>query len=151
MASATNQLVLDASLGVKWNLADEDHSDLAQDLLRQYRAGEVGLIAPEHIHYEVFNALTVASRRRRLTQEEAVVATDEFLRLLIPTVADAALLRAARTLAYRWGCAFYDGLYLALAERLNIRLITADRKFHTLIASHPLVLWITGYSAMDSV
>ncbi len=147
MASAADRLVLDASVAIKWQLADEDHSDLAQELLRRYRVGEVSLIAPEHIHYEVFNALTVASRLRRprLKQQEAVVATDEFLRLAIPTVTDDALLRAARTLTYQYGCSFYDSLYLALAERLNRPLITADQKFFNLIAAHPLALLITDY------
>ena len=147
MAQAADELVLDASIGIKWHLADEEHSDLAQNLLRQYRTGDVGLVAPAHIHYEVFNALLVASllRRPRLTPEDAIAATDEFLRLAIPTVTDDALLRAARALVYRWGCAFYDGLYLALAERLNRRLITADRKLYTLVSTHPLVLWITDY------
>ena len=55
------------------------------------------------------------------------------------------LLVAAQSLAFQYGCAFYDGLYLALAERLNLRLITADRKFYDLVSVHPLVLWITDY------
>jgi predicted nucleic acid-binding protein len=74
-----------------------------------------------------------------------IEATDEFLELHIPTVSDDDLLRAARALAYQYGCAFYDGLYLALADRLNLRLITADRKLYELVWTHPLVLWITDY------
>jgi predicted nucleic acid-binding protein len=147
MAQAIDELVLDASVGIMWHLADEEHSDLAQELLLRYRSGAVGLVAPAHVHYEVFNALMVASRLRRprRTAQSAIDATDEFLRLAIPTVNDDALLRAARAVAFHWGCAFYDGLYVALAERLSLRLITADRKLHTLLATHPLVLWITDY------
>ncbi len=147
MASAARELVLDASVGIKWHLVDEEDSELAREVLRAYLVEELDLVAPEHIHYEVFNALTVASRRQRQrqTQEEAVVATDEFLQLAIPTITDDALLRAARHLTYRWGCAFYDGLYLALAERLNRPLITADQKLYNLIASHPLALFMTDY------
>ncbi len=147
MAPDANRLVLDASVGVKWLLADEEDSGLAQDLLRQFRLGDVGLVAPAHIRYEVFNALMVASRLRRprLTPQAGIEATDEFLGLRIPTVSDDDLLLAARALAYQYGCAFYDGLYLTLAERLNLRLITADRKLNNLVASHPLILWITDY------
>jgi predicted nucleic acid-binding protein len=112
MVQAVDELVLDASIGIKWHLADEEHSDLAQELLRRYRLGAVGLVAPAHIHYEVFNALLVASRLRRprLAPQDAIAATEEFLLLAVPTVSDTALLRAARALAYRWQCAFYDGL-----------------------------------------
>jgi predicted nucleic acid-binding protein len=148
MASAGDRLVLDASIAFKWHLADEEHTDLAQALLVTYLTGDVGLVAPTHIHYEVFNALMVASRLRtpRLSQQAAIEATEEFLELRIPTITDDDLLRAARSVAYEYGCAFYDGLYLALAERLNLPLITADRKCYDLIASHPLALWITDYA-----
>ncbi len=147
MASAADRLVLDASIGIKWHLTDEEDSDLAQDLIFRYRTGAVGLVAPEHIRYEVFNALMVASRQRRprLTVQSAIEATDEFLALQIPTVSDDDLLLAARAVAYQYGIAFYDGLYLALAERLNLRLITADRKLYNLVASNSLILWITDY------
>src|SRR5579883_2636948 len=101
MVQAVDELVLDASVGIKWHLADEEHSDQAQELLRRYRAGTLGMIAPTHLNYEVFNALTVASRlqRPRLTEASAIAATDEFLRLGIPTLTDEALLRAARAIA----------------------------------------------------
>ncbi len=136
MTSTADQLVLDASVGIKWYFADEEDNSLAREILRAYLADELGLVAPTHIHYEVFNALMVASRLRmpRLTQDDAIQAMEEFLRLAIPTITDDALLRSARTVAFRYGCAFYDGLYLALAERLNIRLITADRKLYNLVS-----------------
>src|SRR3954466_9149080 len=100
MASAANELVLDASLAIKWHLSDEEHSDFAQELLRRYRIGVVGLVAPAHIRYEVFNALMVASRLRRprLTPQDAIAATEDFLSLVIPTISDDDLLRAARAL-----------------------------------------------------
>jgi predicted nucleic acid-binding protein len=145
MAEAADQLVLDASIAVAWHLKDEDHSDLARQLLTALTGGELQFVAPEHIRYEVPNAITVAANRSRLSQAEARLALAEFIDLEIPTVTDDALLVAAQSLAFHYGCAFYDGLYLALAERLNLRVITADRKLYNLVATHPLVLWITDY------
>jgi predicted nucleic acid-binding protein len=84
MAQAANRLVLDASIGIKWHLADEHDSDLAQHLLHRYRTGDVGLVARAHISYEVFNALMVASRLRRprLTPQAAIVATRKLYELV---------------------------------------------------------------------
>ncbi len=147
MAAATNQLVLDASIAVAWHLRDEEHSNRAHQLLDSLIAGELRLVAPQHIHYEVSNAITVAAQRRepRLSREEARLGLVEFLKLDIPTVSDDALLSTAQSVAFQYGCAFYDGLYLALAERLDIPLITADRKLYLLVSTHPLVLWIADY------
>jgi predicted nucleic acid-binding protein len=143
MAEAADQLVIDASIAVAWHLKDEEHSDLARQLLHELAAGELQFVAPEHIRYEVPNAITVAAQHRsRLSQAEAQLAVAEFIDLDIPTVTDDALLVAAQSLAFQYGCASYDGLYLALTERLNLRLITADRKFYVLVSTHPLVRWI---------
>ncbi len=145
MAAAANELVLDASLAVAWHLKDEEHSDLARRFLTAFVAGELTFVAPQHIRYEVPNAITVAAYRARLSQAEARLTLAEFLGLDIPTVTDTALVVAAQDLAFHYGCALYDGLYLALAERIDRRLITADRKLFNLVSSHPLVVWLTDY------
>lgn len=145
MAAAIDELVLDASLAVAWHLKDEEHSDLARQFLPALVAGELKFVAPQHIRYEVPNAITVAAFRSRLSRAEARLALAEFHGLDIPTVTDAALVVAAQGLAFQYGCALYDGLYLALAERLNLRLITADRKLYNTVSTHPLVVWITAY------
>jgi predicted nucleic acid-binding protein len=43
-------------------------------------------------------------------------------------------------------CSFYDALYLALAEELGARLITADRElFERLVQAVDYLLWIADY------
>jgi predicted nucleic acid-binding protein len=110
------------------------------------------LIAPLHIRYEVPSAITVATRvilRRRpqprRTPEQAARAIADFLALGLPTVDDDALIVAAYAAAQQYGCAFYDGLYLALAERFGVRFILADERFYPLIRHLPFVVRLADY------
>lgn len=65
----------------------------------------------------------------------------------IRTVRDSDLILAAYPLVHRYGCALYDALYLAVAQRLGARLITADHKLYRMIGDTPHVLWIGDYTA----
>lgn len=136
--------VVDASVAVKWHLTDEANSDRALSLLRSFVDGEIDLVAPEHIRYEVLNAITVATRRlpARLTYARGQEAIDQFLALPIVTFSDNGLLTAAYPLAAQYGCAFDDAVYLALALRTNRPFVTADNRLYRQIRNLPLVRWL---------
>ncbi len=148
MVATAELLVVDASVATKWHLPDESDADRALLLLDRFAAGELQLIAPQHIRAEVPSAITVATRGRhaRLRREQGDAAIDEFLGLALPTVDDDQLVRAAAATAHEYGCAYYDGLYLALAQRLGVRFILADDRFHRLIRHLPLVVWLGDYT-----
>ncbi len=148
MVATAELVVVDASVATKWHLPDETDADIALLQLDRFASGEVQLIAPQHIRSEVPSAITVATRGRqaRLTPEQGDAAIDEFLALALPTVDDDQLVRAAYTTAHAYGCAFYDGLYFALAERVSARFILADDRFHRLIRHVPLVVWLGDYT-----
>ena len=138
--------VLDASIAVKWHLDDEEHTDRAAAVLADYRYGRVALIAPEHIRYEVPNAIRVAARSRRLSYHQGRAAIGLFFAWRVPTSSSDGLILAAYDIAERVGCAFDDGLYLALAEATGYPLIHADRLLQRLLgSSYPLALWIGDY------
>jgi predicted nucleic acid-binding protein len=148
MVATAELLVVDASVATKWHLPDEADADIALFLLDRFADGAVQLIAPQHIRAEVPSAITVATRGRqpRLTREQGDAAIDEFLALALPTVDDDPLVRTAAATAHAYGCAFYDGLYLALAQRLEVRFILADERFHRLIRHLPSVIWLGDYT-----
>ena len=148
MVATAELLVVDASVATKWHLPDEADADRALRLLERYADGTVQLIAPGHIRAEVPSAFTVATRGRapRITRAQGDAAMDEFLALALPTLDDDLLVRAAAATAHASGCAFYDGLYLALAQRLNVRFILADERFYRLIRHLPLVVWLGDYT-----
>ena len=152
MAATVELMVVDASVATKWHLTDEPDSTAAVALLRRYTDGALRFVAPQHIRSEVPSAITVATRmvprgqhQPRITPAQAALYIDDFLALDLPTVDDDALVRAAAGAAQQYGCAFYDALYLALAQRFGARFILADERFYALIRHLPFVVWLSDY------
>ncbi len=149
MATRIDRLVVDASVAAKWHLPEQDeaHADRAVALLMQFQDGNLDLLAPAHIRFEVPSVLTVATIRTpvRLTPTQARAAIDAFLALPLITFDDSALLSAAFPLTTRYGLAYYDAVYLALAQRERALLITADRRAHARIAGLPEVVWLADW------
>lgn len=141
-------LIVDASVAVKWHLADEDNADKAALLLARFAQGQADLLAPAQIRYEVPSAITIATRGQapRLTQEQGAEAIEEFLSLGLTTIDMDELILAAYSLVSRHGCAFYDALYLALADATSLRFITADHTLYQRIRHLPHVIWIEDYA-----
>lgn len=147
MTQASDSLVVDASVAVKWHLVTEDNAEHARRLLLALADGAVSLFTPEHIRYEVPSAITVATRgvQPRLTPEAGRAAVAEFLALPLLTVTDDDLVSSAYEVAQDYGVAFYDGLYVALAQRLSIPIVMADHKLYARVQHLPGVRWITDW------
>ncbi len=148
MASAVPRLVVDASVAVKWYLLDEDYADKSGALLSRFLRDEIELAAPEQIRYEVASAITVATRGRapRLTLEQGRRAIEAFLALDLETLGDDDLVLLAYDLVHEYGCAFYDALYLALAQEMGVPFVTADGRLYRRVRTIPTVLWIGDFS-----
>jgi predicted nucleic acid-binding protein len=128
------QVVLDASVGVKW-FRDEPGSDSARALLRAHGAGEITIVVPSLFVYELMNVAA-----RCLSPEDAVAFWDRFLSWRIPvrSVGDD-LVRSGMKVRGRLGCSLYDAIAPALAAELGATLYTADRAAH---ASWPGVMLV---------
>jgi len=151
VASSTDALVVDASVAAKWLLEDEEYADIAALLLRHFAAGRTELVAPGHIRYEVASAVAVAARGKppRINPEKGQRSVERFLALGLRIEDDDALILEAYPLVYQYDCALYDAIYLALAQRLALPLLTADRRLYQRIRHFPNVLWIGNYSPPD--
>jgi predicted nucleic acid-binding protein len=147
MATVAEALVLDASVAAKWHLKDEEDADRAILLLNQFVAGRVALWAPSHIRYEIPSVITHATSGRapRLSQAVAQESIAAFLALGIQTVETSDVILDAFLLVHKHGIAFYDSLYLALAQQLDLPFITADRRLYERIRSVPNVVWLGIY------
>ncbi len=121
-------IVIDASVAIKWFLSfkpDEDHADLALNLLAQIAQGDLKLVQPPHFIAEVAAVLA------RLKPDEA---QDDLLDLLniAQRILDTPEIHAtALELAIRHQHHLFDTLYHAVALHTpGATLITADRRYY---------------------
>ena len=117
--------VVDASVVIKWFIP-EIHSEVAL----QARRSRDRLHVPDFITLELGSVIAKKIRRGELTQEDGRTILKELRHLPLQRHADARLFPAAYELALDTQQSLYDCLYLALAEAVDGRMITADRKFY---------------------
>ena len=120
-------VVLDASVIVKWYLPGEQGAAEAARFQERYLSSIPRIVVPDVVRYEVANAVSVALRRGRISADDARQATADFLSWDFTYVGTNNLILAAADVAQRFDCAFYDALYLAVAETAGCDLVTADR------------------------
>jgi predicted nucleic acid-binding protein len=119
------EALLDTSVAVKWFVPEED-SEKALSLRRAQEDRELQLYAPEVLLMELANALRYSSEFSAGEIIEALETLFELNILLMPFSLDA--LNLAVTLSMEHDLAVYDAYFLALAQALEIPLITADRR-----------------------
>ncbi|THJ25155.1 MAG: type II toxin-antitoxin system VapC family toxin [Nitrospira sp. CG24E] len=120
--------VVDASVAIKWFIP-EVHSDVA---LRARRSRE-RLHVPAFMTLELGSVIAKKIRRGELTREDGKNILKELQHLPFQRHADERLFPAAYALALDTQQSLYDCLYLALAEAVDGRMITADRKFYNAV------------------
>ena len=116
-------MVIDASVAVKWFL-EEDRVEAAAAL----RRSEHDLWAPGFIQLEVAHSLWVAVRQGRTTAQAGQLADRVLPNVVRRLVPDSELLAEAARLMRSLAHPIYDCLYLALAFRENLTLVTADER-----------------------
>ena len=138
-----NRSVIDASLVLKWYLADEEFGETSLRLLQRYLDDEIELLAPTLLEYEIMNALVYAQRKGRIEPENISLALEGFFDLGMDLAPVANLFPRILFFCQNYKCSAYDSSYLALAEAEGIDLITADRKlFATVKTDLKWVKWI---------
>lgn len=121
--------VVDASVASKWFLF-EQYSEEAIALTQM----DHKLIAPTLAHYEVAGSIIRARREERISDDEATLQLGRWLKANSTNVVrleqdDRDMIRGAQ-LAFELGHPLKDCLYLAMAERHDCPLVTADRQFY---------------------
>jgi len=128
--AAQNQVVVDASVALKW-LIQEEHSDRADALLADSLQPGIVLVGPPHLPGEVANALyrRVHRTENSITRHDAEAALNTFLAIPIQIVVSNELYARALAFALQAGLSsIYDSLYVVLAQSLNAELWTDDRR-----------------------
>jgi predicted nucleic acid-binding protein len=112
---------------LKWYFADEEDSDMALSLLDKFVSGELDLLAPSLLEYEVINGLAIAKKRGRIQKKDLLTAVEGFVGLEIEQRNIASLYMKSLLFCENLKISVYDSCYLALADEANIPFVTADR------------------------
>ncbi len=118
------RLVVDASVAVKWLVAEEG-SDAADRLL----AGGDELHAPRLMASEIANALWRKARTGEIERGQAGILTAAVPEMPVHWSSDETVCADAVRLAVALDRPVYDCAYLALAHQVDARLVTADTRF----------------------
>jgi predicted nucleic acid-binding protein len=136
-------LVIDANIAIKW-FVDEAGSEIARQIL----AVPGKLLAPGHALGEIGHALVRYRRSQHVTADQY-----EEIKAMLPPLLEFVpidgIFAPALDIAWDTGISVYDALYVALAVRRGVLLITADmRLLRSLAASawHGLAIGLDDWS-----
>jgi len=123
--------VVDTSVAIKW-VIEEEGSDIAE------RLQDTDMVAPALFRIEAANVLRTLAVREAISARQALDLFT-FLQGAPVTIIDAdeALEHRALELALDLRHPVYDCVYLAVGERMDRTLVTADRRFLSALASTP--------------
>lgn len=120
------RVVLDASVAFKWFVNDEDHVPEARAIFAALQTHSISLIAPVTAMAELGHALRAAFLEKRVAHADLLAACKAFEDAPVDFVGLRGLTAEAMNLAVKHHGSYYDALYVALALREGINLVTAD-------------------------
>ena len=120
-------LVTDTSVFVKWlNQANEQNLDNADKILQEVKSGQVEIVVPELMKYEIGNVLL---KGKQLTSNQAYVSLGTAYSLPVTFVSESEKqAKETYALAYDLNITYYDASFLSLAQQYGATLITDNLK-----------------------
>ena len=143
MVGVSRDVVVDSSLAVKWVLI-EPYDDQARRLLARWIRSGMRRLVPVLFLSEVNTPLLKQRRQGTISTDDATVAFNTVLSAVTVVHEDTGLLHRARAIAEALLLrTAHDCLYVALAERENCDMWTADERFYNLVHGlFPRVRWV---------
>ena len=123
------RLVVDASVAVKWLIAEDD-----SEAARELAASGEDLHAPRLMACEVANALWRKARLGEIERGDAGAMLAAVQDMPVRWGADEAVCADAVRIALALDRPVYDCVYLALAHRIGAVVVTADLRFANVLA-----------------
>lgn len=121
------KIVVDASVCLKWVFNEED-SDSARQLLKEYENGTLLLMAPSLWEYEITNALTTAVRRKKISSKKSELFLQLFMQATPQIISISQHLGKVLENARNYDLSGYDSAYVTLAKESGSLLISSDRR-----------------------
>lgn len=126
--------VVDASLVIKWFIPE-----VGSEAAGRWLAVSHDYVAPELLFPETGNVVWKKVQRGELSADEGRQLVSALSAIAVEAVPMRGLLPDACALALRTGITVYDATYLALAVRLETKLITGDDRFARRLAAYTLL------------
>jgi len=121
--------VVDASFVLDFLLPDEQ-SVYVIKTFDEYKKGQITLIAPLILPFEIANGLKYAIKTKRINQKMALELLEIFLSLKIDLL-NSDIYEILET-ALEKELSIYDASYVALSQQENLHLLTLDEKLRKL-------------------
>ena len=124
-----NQFAVDSSVVLSWLFEDES-SKSSEAILKKVIYESYTCLAPYLIRFEVPNAVLIALKRKRISQEttKKILIFFDILPIEIDTGSQLQTTKSIYTLAEKHSLTIYDASYLELAMRLDLNLATYDKE-----------------------
>ena len=119
-------VILDSSVVIKWFRSYETLYDQAIGLRQDYLDGNLFIIVPDILIYEIANVLRYKSDMNPSKVQQAVQSLFD-MGIEIQHIGQDIIERSI-TIAYIYDITVYDAVFVAFAENLEIDFITADEK-----------------------
>ena len=141
-----NQVVIDASVVLKWYLDDEELGTKAINILTHYVSGDINIIAPSLLEYEVMNGLKIAQKRGRIDKKSLQSGIEGFFNLEIKLYNASHFSAKALEIINSSNISLYDASYLALAENEKSPFVTADKVLYNKVRKRlKYVKWLEEF------
>ena len=135
--------VVDASVGIKWFIPEPGSADAVR-----LRASGQPLHVPAFFDVEAANIVWKKVRRGDISRSEADTILGTLPTLPLTRYPEAPLIVDAFAIAHQADRTVYDALYVALADQLGARAVTADDKLVNALANTP---WSTAVIRLADV
>ncbi len=135
-----SDVVVDSSVVAKWVLPEVD-SDIARRVLTGASANAQRLVILDLAVAEVANAIWKRHRQRLVTLDEARGLLDALVHVPVDVAPASNVLSAGFEIAARYDRSVYDALFVAMAQQLGARGVTADEPLYNVVhADFPQVV-----------
>lgn len=120
-------LVVDTSVFIKWlNQDNEQNLDNADKILQEVRSGQVEIVAPELVKYEIGNVLL---KGKKLIPDQAYISLGTAYSLPVTFVTESEeQAKETYVLAHNLKITYYDASFLSLAHQYGATLVTDNLK-----------------------
>ena len=136
-------LVLDSSVVIKW-FSEEEGTDMALSIREKHINGEVEVVVPDLLLYEISNALRY---NKNIDEDEVKEAVESIVKLGIDIIVPTReIMDLAISYAFKYNLTVYDAYFLSLASMLQFGCVTADEKLFNKVKELGFVTILKDFS-----